>query len=115
MIRVGFGVINDGGRYRQPCCLDGVDHIFGGEYNRSWSRRRRSLTSNILLRVAKCPELRKQYPISRIVFGVVLEDCSLEILNLVDLSVEFGVFIEFVGDGVPLLSQSTMIIPVLQE
>src|SRR5690349_18252069 len=79
------------------------------------SAKKRPLPCAILLSVLEGAKLGEEDVVRWGVFRVKLEDGTLEVLDGVRLAVEVGDFGEFVGDGVALLGETAVVLPVLAE
>ena len=69
----------------------------------------------ILTLVAECAKLGEQYVIWRSVLRVRFEHGALEVLHAVGLAIQIARFRELVGDGIALLGEAAVLLPVGQE
>src|SRR5206468_430822 len=81
-------------------------------WGESCVRLRRSAVRPVIHESA---QLGEQDVVRGSVLGVVFEDSTLEVLHLVGLPVQVALLLELVRDGIALLCQPTMRIPVVQE
>src|SRR4051794_10910756 len=88
--------------------VDNIDFRLGHRLGRRAAR-------GVFLPVAEGAQLRKQYVVRRPVLRVRLEDRALEILDGVGLAVEVAPLLKLLGDGIALLGQAAVGIPIGQE
>ena len=69
----------------------------------------------VALLVEGCAQEREEHVIWRVVFRVEFEDGPLKILNGVRIAVDIANFLQLVGDGVSLLGQAAVAVPVFEE
>src|ERR1041385_528541 len=69
----------------------------------------------VFLFVQEVAEQREEHVVRRLVLWMCLEYCPLEILHGVDFTVGIAALLHLFGDGVTLLGQAAVAVPIVEE
>src|SRR4029453_12299129 len=71
--------------------------------------------ASVFAMIAEGAQQREHHVVGRWVFRVVFEDRALEVLHKIGLAVRLRLLLEEVGDGVTLLGEASVLLPVFEE